>query len=345
MSIAHDFLLSNWHRLSLDKLGNGRGISSIIITPRFRSSSNVLFAILSDGQTEPFLMVKVPRLPSDYTRLRREAKNLEDVQAAWRAASESVPRLVTCEEYEGSPLLVETALSGQKLSSLLQNGSSQDHIEAVVRWLVEFHQATRTVADKHKDRYQPLVEEPLRCLQNSLRLSPDEQKLVERTNALMLGLRDSAFELVFEHGDLGPPNILLANGRCTGVVDWELAIPKGLPAADLFFFLALVGFNQRRAKTNPDYVSAFRETFFGQSAWARPYVQRYNAGMGLSTATLKALFVTCWGRYVAGLVLRLHDCGDSVGQLDDKTAQWLRSNRYFSLWHYSVEHFDDLNIA
>jgi aminoglycoside phosphotransferase (APT) family kinase protein len=345
MNFVQDFLASNWQRLSLEKFGDARSISSVMITPRFRSSSNVLFAILAEGQVEPFLMVKVPRLPGDQARLQREARNLEKVQAAWSAAPDSVPSLIAYEEYAGSRLLVETAQRGQKLSSLLKNGFSQSHTEAVVQWLIEFHQATQTPGAEERDWYEHLVEEPLRHFQGTLRLSSEEQRLVEQTQTLMLILRDRDIQLNFEHGDFGPPNILLADGERPGVVDWELAAPEGLPAVDLFFFLTLVGFNRRRAKTDAEYVSAFHETFFGQSAWARPYVRRYAESMGLSPETLRALFVVCWGRYVTGLVLRLHDSDGSTGPLNGKTAQWLRSNRYFSLWRYSVEHFADLNIT
>ena len=344
MNFVQDYLSLNWQRLSLEKFGDARSIGSVMITPRFRSSSNVLFAILADKQKEPFLIVKVPRLPGDHARLHHEARNLEMVPAAWRAASDSVPSLIAYEEYAGNTLLVETAQSGQKLSSLLKDGSPQSYIEAVVQWLIEFHQATQTTVAEDADWYRRLVEEPIRYFQESFRLSPDEQKLVEQTHRHMRILRDRDVPLVFEHGDLGPPNILFEDGEPPRVVDWELAVPKGMPAVDLFFFLTLVGFSQRRARTNAEYVSSFHETFFGQSAWARPYVRRYAESIALPPESLRALFVVCWSRYFGGLLLRLHDADASPGLLDSKTAQWLRANHYFSLWRHSVEHFEDLNI-
>lgn len=345
MNFVQDFLISNWQRLSLERFGDKDRMCSVIMTPRFRSSSNVLFAILADGQIEPSLIVKVPRLPGDHDRLRREASNLEKAQAAWGAASDSLPSLVAYEECAGRRLLVETAQSGQKLSSLLRDGSSEPYVEGVVQWLTDFHQATRTRAAENGDWYQRLAEDPLRHFQEALDLSPGEQRLVEQTQQFMLPLKESDIDLVFEHGDLGPPNILFADGERPGVVDWELAAPEGLPAVDLFFFLTLVGFSERGAKSNEEYVSAFRETFFGQTAWARPHVQRYAKSMGLPSETLRALFIVCWCRYVAGLVLRLHDSDGASGSLDSVTAQWLRSNRYFSLWRHSVENFSDLNIG
>jgi aminoglycoside phosphotransferase (APT) family kinase protein len=345
MNFVQEFLVSNWQRLSLERIGDSDSISSVMLTPRFRSSSNVLFAFLAGGKLEPSLIVKVPRIPGDHDRLQREADNLEKAHAAWNGASDSLPTLVAYEEYAGSQLLVETAQSGQKLSSLLRGGSSQIYVAAVVQWLTEFHQATRAPQGENGDWYRHLVEEPLRHLEESLDLSAGEQRLVEQTRELILPLEESEIPLVFEHGDLGPPNILFADGERPGVVDWELALPEGLPAVDLFFFLTLVGFTESGAKSNGEYVSAFRGTFFGQTPWARPHVRRYAESMGLSTESLRALFIVCWCRYVAGLVLRLHDSDDSAGMLDSVTAQWLRSNRYFSLWRHSVEHFSDLNIG
>ena len=345
MNFVQQFLAANWQRLSLDRFADRRSISSIMITPRFRSSSNVLFAVMASGQAEPFLIVKVPRLPDDHNRLRREANNLERAQARWSAAAGSVPSLIVCEEYAGSQLLVETAQSGQKLSSLLKNGGSQPYIESVVQWLIDFNLATKTPGTENAGWQRRLLEEPLRCFQEALVLSAEEQALVEKTQWQFYTLEESDIQLVFEHGDLGPPNILVADGRRPGVVDWELATPDGLPAVDLFFFLTLVGFAERGAKSDVQYVSAFHETFFGDSAWARPYVRRYAARMGLSSETLTALFVACWSRYVAGLVARLHDFDKSVGLLDSVTARWLRQNRYFSLWRHSIENLADLNIA
>jgi aminoglycoside phosphotransferase (APT) family kinase protein len=345
MNFVQDFLETNWQRLSLERFADRGSISSVLITPRFRSSSNVLFAVLADRQIEPFLIVKVSRLPGDHDRLKREALNLEKAQAAWSAASDSVPSLIAYEECAGNQLLVETAQSGQKLSSLLKNGSSQHYVEGVVRWLTDFHQATQTRSRGDTDWYQRLVDDPLRHFQETLRLSSAEQELVEQTQRLIGTLKDNDIQLVFEHGDLGPPNILFADRERPGVVDWELAVPKGLPAVDLYFFLTLVGFVEKGAKTNAEYVSAFHEAFFGRSAWARPFVQRYAGSMGLSSETLRALFVVCWSRYVAGLVIRLHDSDDSARSLDGVTAQWLRSNRYFTLWRHSVENFSDLKIG
>ena len=44
------------------------------------------------------------------------------------------------------------------------------------------------------------------------------------------------------------------------------AIPEGLPAVDLFYFLTLIGFSWRGARSHDEYVTAFREAFFGPSA-------------------------------------------------------------------------------
>ena len=244
----------------------------------------------------------------------------------------------------GSQLLVETAQSGQKLSSLLKNGTSQPYIESVVHWLTEFHRATQSPGSQEAGWYRRLMGDPLRLLQEALDLSAQELELIEKTQRLLHAIEDVDVQLVFEHGDLGPPNILIADELKPGVVDWELAIPKGLPAVDLFFFLTLVAFTKNGAKSNTEYVSAFHEAFFGSSAWARPYVRRYATGLDLSADLLPGLFVACWSRYVAGLVIRLHDFDKSAGTLDSVTAQWLRQNRYFSLWRHSVENLSDLNI-
>jgi hypothetical protein len=130
-----------------------------------------------------------------------------------------------------------------------------------------------------------------------------------------------------------------------GVLDWELAEPGGLPAVDLFFFLALVRFARRRARSQSEYVAAFHETFFGPSPWARPYIIRYVKTMQLSPDMLTPLFVLCWSRYVASLVTRLHDVQVLGKLVENETVEWLRSNRYYALWRHTIKHIKELSLV
>jgi hypothetical protein len=141
--------------------------------------------------------------------------------------------------------------------------------------------------------------------------------------------------LVFEHGDLSHPNIMLLKDGAPGVVDWELAEPRGIPTYDLFFFLTYIAFASQSARKGGEHLAAFQAAFFGRAAWARPYVAAYAARLHLPPHTLTPLFVLCWARYMTSLLLRL-DAAPTSGRLARETADWLRANRYYALWRHAV---------
>jgi hypothetical protein len=142
---------------------------------------------------------------------------------------------------------------------------------------------------------------------------------------------------VFEHGDLSHPNIMLLRNGEPGVVDWELADPRGLPTYDLFYFLTYIAFASQNARKGGEHLAAFQAGFFGHAAGARPYVAAYAGRLRLPPHTLTPLFVLCWARYMTSLLQRL-DAAPATGRLAAETADWLRANRYYALWRHAVQH-------
>ena len=338
------FLTKNWQRLSLERFGMPSRLSCVTVTPRFRASSHIIFFVLADGLTDPILIVKVPRLPGDNDRLNREATNLQTVHTARPGGFDSIPRLVTYEDYLHNRLLIETALVGRPMSSKLVRRRQETCVESLTGWLIEFHQAITEPSTTAMGWYERLVESPLQQFMKAMPLLTEELHMVEQTQELTSLLRGQDIPLVFEHRDLGPPNIVRLKEGGIGVLDWELAEPRGLPAVDLFFFLTLVAFARRRARSHAEYVTAFHETFFGPSPWARPYIIRYVESMQLSPDMLTPLFVLCWSRYVASLVTRLHDVDVSGRLVENETVEWLRSNRYYALWRHTIKHVKELSL-
>ena len=345
MNTVEAFLTKHWQRLPLDTFSTPPRLSSVVITPRFRASAHVLFFVLAAGKTEPLLVVKVPRLPGDHSRLDREAANLRQVQAARSGGFESIPRVVAYEDYGDSRLLIETALDGQTMDPTLVRRQPQACISAGLTWLIDLHQATISHPADAGQRLQDLVEDDLAHFEGVFPLCAEEKHLIEQTHMMLAPLYTAVVPLVFEHGDFSAPNILKPARGGLAVVDWELAEPQGIPAVDLFFFLAYTAFAQQRARKLKDYLAAFRQAFFGTTAWTRPYIAQYAHSLHLPPEVLKPLFVLCWSRYMINLVMRLNDLPAHQGQVDHATATWLRSNRYYALWRYTLEHVGDLNIG
>jgi len=345
MNTVAQYLTRHWDRLSLNRFGPPSHLSYLLLTPRFRASRHVVFLVLANGSPEPTLVAKVPRLRGDFSFLHREVANLRAVHAARTGGFDSIPRVVAYEEHEGNQLLLESALVGQPMNPSLVQRQPTSCIEVTMNWLLSFNEATSDRSQEPQDSFQRLVDQPLAQLESLFLLMADEEGLLEKTRELTSPLRHTRFPLVFEHGDLSAPNLLILKDGSLGVLDWEMAEPTGLPAVDLFFFLTFVAFARRRAQKEGAYLASFHQAFFGSGAWARPYVTRYAERLQVSPQVMGALFVLCWSRYISNLAALLRGSGPAPGAvLEEETANWLRQNRYFSLWRHTLEHVGNLNL-
>ena len=343
MNVAAAALARHADRPELRRVGAPDRLSWVALTPRFRASAHVVLLALADGHDDPVLVAKVARLPGRSDTLDREAANLHAAQAARPGGFDSIPRVVCVDLVAGTHLLLETGVPGRVLDGAAVRRRPQACAEALLTWVVELHAATAAHGDDPRAAYERLVAEPLRRLARALPGYREAAALVDRTLELTRPLRELALPLVLEHGDLSAPNVLRSRRGAVGVVDWELAVPDGLPAQDLFFSLAYLAFARSRARRPADHLAAFEAAFVGPRAWARPYVVRHAEATALPREALRPLFVACWARYVARRADRLLD--DGAEALPDETAAWLTRDRYFALWRHAVARADALHLA
>lgn len=340
MNMILSFLNAHRERLELTRYGVPEALTSLVLTPRFRASRHLVFLIMAQDDPRPLLVAKIPRLLETSDGLAREAENLRAVHRGHDGGLASAPRLVAHETYLGWPLLLETALVGPLMTPAFIRNERENACEAVVRWLLDVQHAS--CEPLVAAQLEQMIDTPLRRFADTFPLTTEEEHLLERTRTYVAPLFREDFWTVVEHGDLSHPNIMRLNAHDVGVVDWELAEACGIPAQDLFFFLAYAGFASFRARQSGDYIAAFKATFFGAEAWAMRYVQRYAEAFGLTKQQLTSLFLLCWPRYIIGLANRLLDGGTETGDRGSATADWLRSNRYFELWNYAVNHASEL---
>ncbi len=340
MNSVTEFLLANWERFSLEQYGKPQ-LSTVMLTPGFRASSNVIMLIFNAGKSQPILVAKVSRLPGENLAIRHEATNLEKIQSLRDGGFDSIPRLVALNENEDYPFLVETMLEGSLMGPATVRQQSTACTEAVLTWLIELGVATKSATTT--GWFERLVTEPFVRFRRAMVTSTREDELLGRSWDAVLPLNAHELPLVFEHGDPSDPNLLRLKTGDVGVVDWELAQANSLPLVDVIFFLTYVAFSRRNAKTPSEFVAAFHEAFFAPNAWAVPFILRYARSINLPKQTLTPLFVLCWVRYLAKLMGRLAPHKGQV--LPSETVTWLRANRYYSLWQHSVEHAHELNWA
>jgi Phosphotransferase enzyme family len=280
------YVTEQHERLALERFGIPPRPSCVVLTPRFRRSRHVIVLVLADRGAEPALVGKVPRYKSDGAGLGREARSLPEVGGA--LADDSVPALVAFEDEPGHRLLLESALAGTPLSPpALRRDRRHSSVKAVAEWVERLGMRTAHAVDGDA-WYERLVVEPLRSLAAE---RPALHGLVELTLERSEALLDARMPLVFEHGDLCHPNLLLrADGR-VGVVDWERAEPDGLPTSDLFFFLAYAADAGRQGVV---------DAFFGRRPWAWEMAEGYAESLTIDTEMLRPLLSVSCARAVAG---------------------------------------------
>ncbi len=331
------FLEANCERLGLHRHGIRGPLSYVLVTPRFRASRHVVFLVFERGRSDPGLVAKLPRFANAST-LAREAANLRAVQERG-AGFASIPRVLAFETCGDRPVLVQTALAGSALDRATVQRYPDPWCRAILDWLGELESGGER-APLEPGWFERLVEGPLDSLASLASPSSREVRAIECTRKLaatLLGRRPPPG--VFEHGDLSPPNVLRLRGGGIGILDWELAEPHGLPAGDLFFFLTWVAWARERAESLEARRAALHRAFFGRDAWARPYVLAYARRIGLPLDALTPLFALTWARTLGRFVERL---GGPAESFAEGSSQWLRQNRYYSVWRHSLAHRDEL---
>jgi aminoglycoside phosphotransferase (APT) family kinase protein len=342
MNLVQDFLAQNRERLELDRYGVPPRLRTILLTPRFRSSSHVIFLLLPDESQNPVLVAKMPRSGGASPALLREASALQAIQRLQAAAPGSVPELVALESFRGQMLLLETGLAGPPLSPTAVRRDHAAAIEEASAWLLDVHCRSAVASSTDPTWFARLIERPLDRLEAALASTSEGAWLVERTRNLVDPLRKAALPLVLAHGDFAHPNLIrLPEGRL-GAVDWELGEMQGLPAGDFFLFLAYVAAARARARGAEAIASAWNPALRGDNPWARPFLQHYFTAAELEPTWTEPLGALAFARNLADRL----DCVTpastaTTGAPGATAASWLVTDRHYALWKDAVLHATD----
>lgn len=334
------YLQHNRERLRLDQYGVQGELATVVLTPRFRASSHVVWLIFNQGAPTPVLVAKVPRMADRFVRLEQEAANLQMIQMLRPDGFASVPALVAFEPFHDRAILVETALTGQPMDPAFVRRHPDRCCSVMADWLPRLQWSAAPA--QSAERFARLVDAPYRYFTERFPVSREEERLLDQTWGWLTHLRDIPLPSVFEHGDLSHPNLFLTKRGEPGIVDWETADPYGLPACDLFFFLTYVALSKHKSRSTGSAVAAFRSAFWGDQAWAQPYVAAYARRLQLPGQALPPLFILCWLRYMVSLLSRIEQDSAPDAPLRSETATWLRANRFYALWKEAVINASEL---
>ena len=190
-----------------------------------------------DGQA-PIAAIKAPRI----ARFNREIQWEHDVLRALnqdlpRELAESIPRSRIF-RWNDLSVSIETCVSGASLNCRARpagEGALND-LHSAVEWLAHFHRHTTIVrvparkwARRHFDRVYGKYAKTFGLTAAEAQLFDDLRRSIEQLNMETL-------PIVWQHADLGPPNLYLDDGKVS-VIDWETA-RRGPPLQDLLYLVA-----------------------------------------------------------------------------------------------------------
>ncbi|QYG92248.1 hypothetical protein HC251_07225 [Iamia sp. SCSIO 61187] len=270
---------------------DGRRIDALV-TPGYRRSRAVI-GIATDGTGRRLHSVaKVARRPEDDGHVAAEAAVLEDLER--RAGGfAGAPQEARVDRRAGRSVLVERAVPGEPLD---RRAVRRDPVGALVvgrRWIdgLPRHEATVPAED---GRAEALLRGPL----TAVAARPGIRAATVEVASEVLGrIERVPLPVVFEHGDLGHPNLLVEDGTLAAV-DWERARPDGLPLHDLVFLVAYLTESLERSggaeQLGRAVVRALRP-----HGWARPELDVHVERLALDRSLIPALQVACWTRHLA----------------------------------------------
>jgi hypothetical protein len=266
-------------------------------------SETVVIVIGPHGHP-PVAVVKVANEAAGGSALEREQAALRSlcVDPRLRALQPLMPNVFADGELDGRPYLVERLVPGVEASRILKEDPPKPQtLAAAAHTIAELHQAT--CADPHpadERARREWIEEPVNALDAITRRGrhrPPARALARMLEEARGALDGKSFARSWVHGDYVPANVFVTpdGERVTGVVDWELADPDGLPQLDIVHFLLTTRVLGRRRELGQIVRELLIEPQLddGERA-ALEIVERAIPG---DTMSVRSLVLFCWLRH------------------------------------------------
>ena len=293
------------HQLRAEWIGaiNRAGIaieppwSAIMVGDSENQDLAASFLIFGAGQSHPSVVVKWAHMPDVQTYLAREQRTLTELWAI-SALSGTIPRPLGCFQGEASTVTLQTWLSGNPLSALLQRrqrtsaGQIQHDLFRAQVWVQLLQTATALGALQFSGR--PAIEQRVELLHRKAGDRVDlPQRFVDRLTAEAEEFRELRLPLAGRHGDFGPRSFVVSANR-VGVINWGSFTRGALPLDDLFSFVVemihLYAWSRSRW---PETGHAFYEAFVEDNWFSKlvaECVNRYLRAMHLPEEIAYLLF-------------------------------------------------------
>jgi aminoglycoside phosphotransferase (APT) family kinase protein len=215
------------------------GLESLVAAASKDPNAKVTALLVSPQTGAAEVVVKAPTTAAAERAVEAEARVLAELHA--RDLGElgaTIPRVVGFVDSDGRRAAVMTALSGRPMSTAY---AARLHTRRPARVALDFEAAGRWLAElqsRSLAHVEPLdMDGDVRArLRGRFGNDPSLQADLDCLAAVHARLRLNEVPRTVVHGDFWLGNVLLSEGRVSGVVDWEAATTCGEPVRDLVRF-------------------------------------------------------------------------------------------------------------
>ena len=302
-----------------------QGSNFLMWTGGHRSINKVILYQFLSGEKLPSLVIKLPRTPEASLSLVHEAHVLTALHSRYPEAATRAPQVLFTHELVDMHALAETPLFGQPLYSVMQPDNALQLALDVATWLADLVEKDQP-PNPRSEWWDELVEPVLHDFENAFSSVLDVSAILNIREILN---RLPDLPGAFEHRDCSPWNLLVTDRGELAVLDWESAKPDGLPALDLFYFLAYLGFFLDGAMQNGKLIHSFRKAFDPRTFMGELYLactERYIERTGLDPSSLAPLRLLAWLVHSRSEVRRLFEDSNREPRPED-----LRHSLFYNL--------------
>lgn len=207
-----------------------------------RSDQKVLLYVFTPEERTPLFFGKSSDSEFVAQRFLQEEMILKKLSQADPKLAETIPQPVLCAEVGNQTILLEKAIYGRPLSSLIKSISkgagrraAQKHFHWVTEWTIQFHQKTTAeILRLDSKGWKEFFRQRRQEFNRKWRIKSDPCQW-EEIDKWLKKCEDLSLPRVIDHGDLTPHQILVTKSGYM-VIDWELSPFLSLPCHDLINF-------------------------------------------------------------------------------------------------------------
>ena len=199
-----------------------------------QSRNRVILFFFEENSGHPLIVVKLSRDIEHSCLLERSVHCAQQIRARLDdQLRETIPAMSLLPSLAGLAVVAEKFLTGEPIgAAVLRNKRMVDtSCKAFSEWLVQFQRTQQTGSVVLNQTWLEML-----CRELS-QISNIETKCKGKAENELAKLIGSQMPLVWAFGDAHPSNILLKNGRVSGVIDWEGTAPDKWPVFDWFQFV------------------------------------------------------------------------------------------------------------